>query len=100
MAKVNKNREETQVVSDVALHTAALRNILEVLDGKEDYSEKVGLAMKYLGYESRTDALKHGRNKLAFMMVRALTDPVLLRKYVTTTAPEIKRLNPAMAEAV
>ena len=74
------------------VHEKAIANIFDVLSGKKDFDERTQLAMKYLNYESRAEQLRHGRQKLAFTMVRAMSDPEAVRKYVTATEPVIKRL--------
>ena len=74
------------------LHDAAIGNIYDVLTGKKEFDETTQIAMKYLNYESRGDMLLHSKSKLSFSMVKALTDQEVLRKYVTATVPDVKRL--------
>jgi hypothetical protein len=88
MAKATKKTPATPE----RLRELSLANIAEVLEGKREIDDTAGLAMKFLNYESRQTALRHGRAKLAFAMVRQLADPALVRKYVETTEPEIKKL--------
>jgi hypothetical protein len=82
-------------VTPESLHAFAASNIFEVLSGKQEFSDKTSLAMKYLNYENRSDGLRYGKAKLAFAMVKTLADPEIVRKYIATTEPTIKKLTGA-----
>lgn len=88
-------RQKQETATPERLHALAASNIFEVLSGKQEFDEKTGLAMKYLNYENRSDGLRYGRAKLAFAMVKSLADPEIVRKYIATTEPTIKKLSAA-----
>ncbi len=71
---------------------AALGNILSVLQNKNEFDEKTQLAMKYLNYENRQDHLSQSKVKLRFSMVKSLANPEIMRKYVMSSEPAIKKL--------
>jgi len=87
-----KTTQEVKAVDAEGLHNVAVKNIYDALSGNEESLERAALAMKFLNYESRGESLQHGRSKLAFMMVRSLSDPGMLKKYVASTEPQISRL--------
>jgi hypothetical protein len=88
----NTTKVQDPALSIERLHELALKNISDVLDGTREIDDTANLAMKLLNYESRQTAIEYGRTRLAFSMVKTLADPELVRKYVISTEPLVKRL--------
>ena len=87
MAKKTQKPATAEEIKEVALGT-----ILEVLKGDKDFDDKTQLAMKFLNYENRQEHIAQTKAKFHYTLVKSLADPEIMRKYVLSSEPTIKKL--------
>lgn len=87
MAKKTQKAATAEEIKEVALGT-----ILNVLKGDRDFDEKSQLAMKFLNYQSRQEQQAQTKAKFRFTLVKSLADPAVMKKYIVSSEPSIKKL--------
>ena len=86
-AKKKEKPIEAQEIKEVAL-----KNILDVLKGDKEFNDKTQLAMKFLNYVNKEEHIKQTKVKFQFTLVKSLADPDVMRKYILSSEPSIKKL--------
>ncbi|KKL92750.1 hypothetical protein LCGC14_1881540 [marine sediment metagenome] len=87
MAKKAKKVATAEEIKEVALGT-----ILDVLKGDKDFDNKTQLAMKYLNYQNRQEHQQQTKAKFRFTLVKSLADPEIMKRYIVSSEPSIKKL--------
>ena len=87
MAKKREKDATNEDIKQVAMNT-----ILSVLNGDKEFDDKTQLAMKFLNYENREQKLAQTKAKFKFTLVKSLSDPDIMKKYILSSEPQIKKL--------
>ena len=87
MAKKKEKPVETQEIKE-----AAKKKILSVLKGETEFDNNAQLAMKFLNFTDKEEQRKQTKAKFQFTLVKSLADPEVMRKYVLSSEPNIRKL--------
>lgn len=83
-----------QIIDMKKIEEKAFATLMDALGGNggDEGMKKAGIAIKTLNLLTRREQLVLSRERMRFSMLRMFAEPKDMRKYVTSTQPEIKKL--------